>query len=79
LLVLTYLCLVLPLDAAAPEFKRVFASLSQFEPNLGQSPASVPFTAQASGFRLLLEQGAVVFDFGNRQARIELGRNRSSV
>jgi uncharacterized protein (TIGR03437 family) len=78
-LVLTYLSLALALHAAVPELKRVLPSPLLFEPNLGQTSPGAMFAAQASGFRLLLEQDAAVFDFGTRQARIEFGRNHSSV
>ncbi|MEO8372353.1 MAG: SBBP repeat-containing protein [Candidatus Solibacter sp.] len=79
LLVLTCLAFVPHIDAAGPEFKRVTASPILFEPNLGQTTPMALFVAQARGFRLLLEQDAVVFDFGHRHAAIEFGRNRGSV
>ncbi len=42
-----------------------------FEPNRGQASGSALFVAQATGFRLLLDAGGAVFDFGTSQGRLD--------
>lgn len=79
LLVLTCLPLALSMHAMEPGLKQKFPLPILFEPNLGQSPPTARFVAHARGFHLLLEESAVVFDFGFRQARLEFGRNSGSV
>ncbi len=49
-----------------------------FEPNRGQASGSALFVAPATGFRLLLDAGGAVFDFGTSQGRLDFGGKLNS-
>jgi len=78
-IVLSCLCLAVPLAATQRELRRVPGTHIRFEPNQGQAAPGVLFAAPARGFDLLLEKDAVVFDFGSKQGRLEWGRAAVSV
>ena len=73
--------LLFPLLPAVPAVRPIAAPPILFEPNLGQAPAGsgAVYVAQGRGYRLLLEPGAVAFDFGRRQARLDFGRRSASI
>ena len=79
LFVLSCLCLVVPSAVAERESRRTLNTPITFEPNQGQANPEVLFAAPGRGFNLLLEKAAVVFDFGNKQVRLEWGRSALSV
>lgn len=67
--------MALPILAVGPALKHVPAPPILFEPNVGQiagqAGEAAKFAGDARGFRLIFEKDAVVFDFGQRQARLD--------
>ena len=74
LLTLVSFPLALSMHGRELSLKQILAQPILFEPNVGQTTPPARFAAQVHGFRLLLEDNAAVFDFGQSRARLEFGR-----